>query len=323
MNKKQFNVSTVVFLLILSGIVIFGGFQLLKPTFNSTERKEPVSTKTIEYNGKNYFPRQDLTTILIMGTDEYGPREDSGYYLNKYEADVIMLVVFDEQDEKYNIISLNRDTMVDMPVLGIGGRKAGTAYQQLALAHTYGSGLEDSCENTKETVSTLFKNIYIDYYISVSMDAISIITDAVGGIKVNITEDFSAVDETIGKGEIILNGEQAVAYVQMRKDVGDQLNISRMERQKQFMKGFISATRKKLESGDSFIRNNYTKISPYMVTDINISVVSSLLNRYSSYELGEIIIPQGENVKGDDFMEFYLDQDIFDKMVVETFFVKR
>ena len=32
---------------------------------------------------------------------------------------------------------------------GARGEYADTSYGQLALAHTYGSGLEDSCENVK------------------------------------------------------------------------------------------------------------------------------------------------------------------------------
>lgn len=323
MKKKQLSVSTVVALLILLSIVVIGGFQLLKPTFNSTEITEPVAKKTIEYNGKKYFPRQDITTILVMGADEFGPREDSGYYLNNYEADVVMLVVLDEQSEKFNIISLNRDTMVEMPILGVGGKKAGTLYQQLALAHTYGSGLEDSAENVKETVSSLFKNIYIDYYVSVNMDAISIITDAVNGVKVDVSDDFSLVDNTIEKGEVLLTGEQAISFVRLRKDVGDQLNISRMERQKQFLNGLFNAAKSKLESGDSFIRNTYSELSPYMVTDISVSSASALLNRYSEYEMGEILIPRGENVKGKEFMEFYLHEDEFDKLVIDNFYIEK
>ena len=45
-------------------------------------------------------------------------------------------------------IQLNRDTMTEIQILGVNGEPAVTMTGQLALAHTYGSGEEDSCENT-------------------------------------------------------------------------------------------------------------------------------------------------------------------------------
>ena len=41
---------------------------------------------------------------------------------------------------------------------------------QLALAHTYGSGEEDSCENTVLAVENLLYGVGIDHYVSLTMD---------------------------------------------------------------------------------------------------------------------------------------------------------
>ena len=51
-----------------------------------------------------------------------------------------------------------------------------------------------------ESLSQDNKN-FIDYYFSMNMDAISILNDAVGGVTVEVTDDFSQVDATIGKGQ--------------------------------------------------------------------------------------------------------------------------
>ena len=59
-----------------------------------------------------------------------------------------------------------------------------------------------------------------NYYISMNMDAIAILNDAVGGVTVNVTDDFSAVDPSITKGEVTLKGDQALTFIQTRKDVG-------------------------------------------------------------------------------------------------------
>ena len=72
-----------------------------------------------------------------------------------------------------------------------------------------------------------------------NMDAIATMNDAVGGVKVTVTEDFSKVDPTIPMGEAILRGQQAINYVRTRKNVGDQLNLSRIERQKELHSGLL------------------------------------------------------------------------------------
>jgi len=323
MNKKLNDLVTVGVILLLIIVIIYSGFRMTESTVFHQEAatlEEKAPSKTIVRNGKSYFPKQDMTTFLFMGIDNEGPMESSNSYLNDGEVDVIYVLMFDEQEEAFSVLSLNRDTMVEMPVLGLGGKKAGTQVAQLALSHTYGDGLEASCENTRDTVSKLLNGIVIDYYISVNMDAIAILTDAVGGVTVNVTDDFSQVDPTINQGKMKLNGKQSVSFVRLRKDVGNQMNISRMERQSEYINGFLTAFHEKMESGDSFIRHTYEKLSDYMVTDCSATSASNLLEKYSEYELKEIVTPKGKNTKGEEFMEFYLDEEAFDQVVVEMFY---
>ena len=324
-RKSSLSVLAVVLLLII--VLIFCGIRLLDSAVFSDKEQNNVQTdtdrKTITVDGVDYFPRQDITVVLAMGIDTLGEMKDSGSYNNDGEADVISLIVFDEEQQNYTILNINRDTMVDMPVLGVSGKKAGTAFQQLALSHTYGSGMEDSCENTKETISKLFNNLYIDYYISANMDAIAVANDAVGGVSVNVTDDFSAVTDSLPMGQITLQGQQAVSFVRMRKDVGDQLNISRMERQKEYIEGFMVSLEQKRQSSDSFVYSMYEDISPYIVTDMSANVLSGMFSRYSGYQFNEIITPKGENVRGERYMEFYLDEKAFDKLVLDVFYKEK
>ena len=323
-QKKKYSLSVFIGVLLLVIIVIGCGIRFMdSAAFSDTGRdntEEPATRKTITVNGKDYFPRQDITVVLAMGIDTTGEMVSSGSYNNEGEADVVALIVFDEADKTFTVLNLNRDTMVEMPVLGIGGRKAGTAVQQLALAHTYGSGMEDSCENTRETVSALINNVYIDYYIAANMDAIAIGNDAVGGVTVNVTDDFSMVDENLPTGQVKLMGQQAVSFIRMRKNVGDQLNLSRMERHKEYIGGFMDSLKAKLESGDSFIYKLYEDISPYMVSDMSATVLSSLASRYEVFTLKEIVSPEGENIRGEKYMEFHIDDKAFSEIVLKLFY---
>lgn len=282
-----------------------------------------VTTKTITRDGVDYFPRQDITVIMVLGIDEFGPVESSGSYNNPGAVDMITLLIFDDKANTCSALCLNRDTMLTMPVSGINGRAAGTYYGQLALSHTYGSGLEDSCENTKKTVSDFLYGIRIDYYVSMNMDAIGILNDAVGGVTVTVTEDFSAVDPTITEGELTLLGDQAINFVRTRGGVGDQLNVSRIERQKEYINGFLTALRNQYSSDSKIVIDAYEKAAPYMVTDCSGTTITNLVSRYVDFSLEEIYVPEGDNVQGEQYYEFYADEEKLDELILKLFYAPK
>lgn len=308
-------------ILILVLVVIFSGLQILESTlFNPPAQNVAPPTKTITRDGVDYFPRQDITVVLVMGIDEFGQVQSSGGSYNPGAADMVTLLIFDEKNEQTRILNLNRDTMLDVSVLGINGRKAGTTFAQLAIAHTYGSGLEDSCENTRDTVSDFLYGITIDHYVAANMDAINLMNDAVGGVTVYVEDDFSAVDPTITKGEVTLRGQQAINFVRTRKDVGDQLNISRMERHEAYVSGLLKAFRGKMNESEGFALSLYDQISPYIVTDCSVTVLTSMMERYADYEIVETVSPAGQNVMGEAYFEFYVDEQKLDELILRLFY---
>ena len=318
-NIKLGNVVIIVAILLLVLVLLYSGLRILESTVlhHGTGGERPTTGKTIVRDGVEYFPRQDMTVILLAGIDEEGPVTDSGSYNNSGEADMVSLLIFDEGQQKLNILSLNRDTMLEMPVLGIGGKPAGTMYGQLALAHTYGSGLEDSSENLRQTVSDFLYGIQIDYYVTLNMDAIGILNDAVGGVTVTVTDDFSEIDPSITMGEVTLHGEQALHYVRTRQGVGAQLNLNRMERHKEYMTGFMDAMQSKLDQDGSFVADAYSDVSDYMTTDCSVKILGALLDRYRQYGLGDVVTIDGENKKGQQFMEYYVDEEALDSVILK------
>ena len=327
MNKRE-TVKKVAFfgtILILMIVMIYSGLQILEATVFSKDTVEeaPHMSKTIVRDGIEYFPKQDMTVLMLLGIDQEGPVQATDSYNNPGAADTVVLLIFDEAQEACTVLALNRDTMVEMPVLGLGGKQAGTYYGQLALSHTYGSGLEDSCENTRQAVSDLLYGLYIDYYVAMNMDAIAIVNDAVGGVTVQVTEDFSAVDATIPQGTVTLRGEQALHYVRTRKDVGDQLNLSRMDRHQQYMKGFLQALRASLDSSETFALELYDAVDEYVVTDCSSSTLSSLMSRYADYEIAEVVSPAGDNVLGEEYYEFHVDEEALDELILRLLYAEK
>lgn len=324
-SNKKAGVFTIVLIVLLAIVVAFSGYKIYD-SVNGKGEIEDTSLdvkKTVTVDGVDYFPRQDITVLMLMGIDETGPVTKSESYLNTGENDMVALAVFDEIDKTYSVLVLNRDTMMDIHVLGIGGQEAGTIFGQLALAHTYGSGLEDSCENAVRTVSDFLSGLTVDYYLSMNMDAIALLNDAVGGVTVNVVDDFSQVDSSIPMGEVTLNGEQALSYVRTRKDVSDQMNVSRMERHKEYMESFVTAFNAKVKESDTFVLETYDDIAPYIVSDCSVNSMSSMLSRYADYTLREVVTPVGENVLSGEYMEFYVDEEELDKLILRMFYTEK
>ena len=311
-------------ILILALIVFYSGLRILESTvFRSEVVETPVESRTIVRDGVSYFPRQDITVVLVAGIDRTGPMESSGTYNNPGAADMVSLLIFDQTNETINVLTINRDTMMDIPVLGMKGRPAGTTYAQLALAHTYGSGLSDSSVNLRNAVSDFLYGLQINYYVTMNMDAISLFNDTVGGVTVNVTDDFSELDPTITKGQITLSGEQAVNFVRGRRGVGDGLNLNRLERHKEYMSGFLSALDAKMDSSKSTLLDAYGEASDYMVTDCTAKTLASLMDRYGDYTMGQILSVEGENVKGAQYMEFHADEAALDALILELFYAPK
>lgn len=326
MKKREnlFRALVMLLILALSLVFVYSVVRVADKFFapvNSGGGSTTVS-KTIVKDGVEYFPRQDITVLMLMGIDRSGAVEGSDSYNNDGAADMVALAIFDEAAKAVNVLMLNRDTVVEMPVLGLNGQQAGTAYAQLALAHTQGSGLRDSCENVLSTVSTLLHGVEIDHYLSMNMDTVALLTDAVGGVKVTVTEDFSAVDPTIPMGEVTLNGKQAFNFVQNRKGVGSQMNVSRMERQKSYINGFMEALDGKLKSG-SFVADTYAEMESYIVSNTSATGLNSLLSRYADYTLNEIVTPEGENKNVDGYMEFHVDEEKLTDLTLRLFYSEK
>lgn len=314
--SRRGNPIVLVIILILVPVFILSGLQFLESTGLFDRGQEPpIKTKTIIRDGKAYYPRQDITVILLAGIDESGKAEASGSYNNPGEADMVTLLVFDNTNKKLDVIALNRDTMLEIPVIGVTGQNAGTKTAQLALAHTYGSGMKDSAKNLSKTVSTYLYDLQINYYVTLRMDAIAILNDAVGGVEVEITEDFSAIDPSM-TGKVRLTGEQAQIYLQTRRGLGDELNLSRMQRQEKYMRAFVAALKARSEISAEFAVDLFEQVSAYMVTDCTAKTISSFSQRFADYAMGDIVTFEGTNV-AEEYMEFHVTEQQKDKVVLK------
>lgn len=271
------------------------------------------------YNGTAYAKKEDLETVLLMGLDKFEGENPEGY-LNNQQADFLLVLVIDEQAQTCTPIQLNRDTMTQIQILGVTGEPAGTFTGQLALAHTYGSGEEDSCENQVLAVSNLLYGMEIDHYISMTMDGVALLNDLVGGVTVKVMDDFSGIDDTLVQGETVtLLGEHALTYVRSRGGLEDSTNLHRMERQRQYLAG-LQEQMKKASQEEGFTLDALMQLNEYLVSDCTINQLSALMENLNTYEVGEILTTQGEAKVGEEFMEFTVDEEALQQLVMDVFY---
>ena len=257
-----------------------------------------------------------------MGLDKFSDEVDSSSYDNDQQADFLMLFVLDNQNKTCKAIHINRDTMVEMDVLGVAGQKVGTTTQQIALSHTYGNGQNVSCRNTTKAVSNLLDGIDVTHYLSVTMDAVPVFNDLVGGVTVEVLDDFTGIDDTLVKGEkVTLMGDKALTYVRNRYGLENSTNSNRMIRQKQYIEELYRITREKTKSDENFVLTAWQELSQYAVSDCYEQDLLRIYEKISGYEyLGTVNI-EGKSLVGESFMEFYPDEEKLEKLVLEMFYI--
>ena len=159
----------------------------------------------------------DGVNILALGLDDTGDVQRS---------DTIMVLHMDLKHERIGVLSVPRDTRVNVP--GVGFTK---------INHAFARGGE---ELSRETVSQ-FLGVPIKYYIVLRLKGLESVVDELGGVMIDVKKDMSYVDQSgdlhidLKKGPQNLSGHQAMEYVRFRHD--KDADIGRIARQQ----GFVQA----------------------------------------------------------------------------------
>ena len=178
--------------------------------------------------------------ILVMGmsvlTADVGesPRSRNLTYeaqVNSFDglSDVMMLLRFDPETKKINILSIPRDTRVEMD-----------GYGQVKINATNVNG---GPAGSARAVSNLLGGVQIDRYLRVNVGGVQKLVDALGGVTVYVPKDMKYQDDTqhlyinLKKGRQHLNGDQTLQLLRFRHDQdGD---IGRIERQQMVIRALM------------------------------------------------------------------------------------
>lgn len=275
----------------------------------------------LEYDGKKYVQNNNIETFLVLGLDKFEGAEADSYNNDKC-ADFLMLLVLDNKARKCTAVHINRDTVTDINILGVDGSKIGRVSKQIALAHTYGNGKDVSCRNTADAVSNLLYDMRVNHYMSLTMDAVAVLTDLVGGVEVTVPDDLTVIDENFKKGETVtLSGESALGYIRARYGLEDSSNLARMKRQKDYVNALFDKVSYCANQDEAFIVDASLKLSDYMVSDRSVTQLQEVMRKFREYEFSGIIDIEGESKKGEEYMEFYPSSESLLKIVIDLFYI--
>ncbi|MGG7219031.1 LCP family protein [Bacillus sp. ATD] len=179
---------------------------------------------------KEFDPKKDSFTVLLLGIDS---RNSKGETVDDARSDANVLVTFNRKNKSATMLSIPRDSYVNIP---------GYGYDKFTHAHAYG-GVKLSAK----TVENLL-DIPVDYVIESNFDAFKDVVDELNGVSINVKNEKivnQVKKDTKGKvilktGVQTLNGEEALAYVRTRKADTD---FQRGQRQMEVLNAIIKKSK--------------------------------------------------------------------------------
>ena len=251
--------------------------------------------------------REGVFTLFIGATDEDEIRTDS-----------MMVLVFDTEKHRADLINIPRDTLVDCERTG-AGRKINAAYA---------SGVDEMLDE----VSTVI-GFRPDKYVVANFDGIAEIVDVIGGVDYDVAFDMSYHDASqdisveFKKGYQHLDGDEVLEYLRWRhNDDGtgyDDGDIGRVTKLQDFLVTVGSAVLSpanvlKIPSIAAAVSNN-------VETDLTTSQILWLGMQGMKMDMQEDISMQtliGDSAMvnfGDNIWVYILDEDMVIDQINETF----
>ncbi|MHB1064142.1 MAG: LCP family protein, partial [Georgenia sp.] len=165
-------------------------------------------------------------TILLLGSDSRISAGDAGNWeYGAQRTDAIMLVQFPADRQHAFVMSIPRDSWVDVP--GYGMNKINAAY-------SYGGP-----SLLIQTVERL-TGVRTDHFVVADFESFATLTDALGGVTIDLAEPMSSRGLALDAGTHHLDGAQALIYVRQRYGLprGD---LDRVQRQQNWLRSIAVA----------------------------------------------------------------------------------
>ncbi|WP_020013318.1 LCP family protein [Promicromonospora sukumoe] len=191
--------------------------------------------------------------ILVLGTDLRGGEntEIAGAGDGGMRSDTTMLVHVSGDRSRIEVVSIPRDSLVDIPACKLpDGSESGATYGMFNSAFTIGGGAaEDLTYAAACTISTVqtLTGVPITNHMVVKMDGVVEVVEALGGVRMCLPEPL-VQNPAYGRfelpaGEQTLDGRQAIGFLRARHGTGLGLeqgsDLTRIDRQQAFVDALV------------------------------------------------------------------------------------
>lgn len=208
---RIFSALLVLFILIAGILIFFFG----KFAYSSLNELSSKIYKPIETSRTVDLKDEEPVSILLLGVDQ---REG-----DKGRSDTMILLTINPEEETTNMLSIPRDTYVEIP-----------GYDDDKINHAYAYGGEQLAVQTVEG----FLEVPVDYYIKLNFEGFAALIDAIGGITVDVKYEVHLDGTDLYPGVQHLNGKQALDYCRQRYDTSEG-DFSRQEAQQDVIEATI------------------------------------------------------------------------------------
>lgn len=208
-------------------LLVGGAVALIHHWLAEIERIPGVFADLEESDRPPKVSDSDQTTFLLMGldvrADDATTGSDASGSNSGSRADAMMVVALQNDGSGVRVVSVPRDSWVEIPRHGM---------DKLNAAHAYGGP-----SLLVETVEKI-TGVRIDHVAAVDFRGFAALTDAVGGISVEVAGDTANWGHEFTEGTNFLDGERALWYIRQRMDLpgGD---LDRVQRHQNFLRAMM------------------------------------------------------------------------------------
>ena len=319
-KKRAVILSAIAFVILVIVILMVRDYRSREVLEEEVQMGEEAGFEAITYRGERYRYNTDLKTILFMGVDNTEEVEVKEYAGRGGQADVLMLFILNTSEKTIQTLQISRDSMVEVDVYDMDGEQIAKEKAQIALQYAYGDGAKKSCLLTKEKVTELLYGIPIQSFVSLNIDGIAAVSEAIGGIEITIPEDYTMIDPSFEKGATVsLKGELAEKYVRYRDTSVTGSNNNRMERQHQVVEAAAVQIPERLKEDKNLYNKLLSDAKPYMVTDLTTGEIDRLATYDSAPNIEQV---PGNVIAGEKHDEYHVDDEKLYDLLVKLFYKK-
>ena len=208
-RQQKLLIAVAVVLAILLIAVVACQSLFVRPDLPGTGTEDGAETEEIDW-GEGNRPHsggerksEDYYTVLILGRDTGGGGN----------TDTMLLASYDVTNQKATVVSIPRDTMVNIPY----------DIKRINAVYNYGGGGDEGIQYLYKEISQLV-GFEPDYQVIVEWEAVGEIVDAMGGVwfdvprNMNYDDPYQDLHIHQEKGYRLLSGDDAMQVLRYRHD---------------------------------------------------------------------------------------------------------